>query len=307
MSELTDKELIDELKKRFDQNKKALAEVQHLNEELKEVNKKLEDSEALKSHFLSNITNEIINPFSSILGLAKNIMSLKKADWKKVQSMVSMIYHEAFNLDFQLRNIFVAAKIEAGEIYPEVLNVDIRQTIKSVIDAFKYELDKKELTVDYKFDIEPVRGDIYYFKTDPEKIKLIITNHLSNAIKYSHKGGNIYIHVWEENENLHVSVKDEGEGISKENQRIIFDRFKKLDSGIDSIHRGHGLGLSINKGLLDLLDGDIDIATEEGKGSKFTITIPEAKSNISGFAFDDNEMFFGKDAPEEGESEEETF
>ncbi|MFP4048152.1 MAG: hypothetical protein ACLFT4_10400, partial [Bacteroidales bacterium] len=102
--ELTDQELINELKKRFEQNKRSLQEVKQLNDQLKRVNKKLEDSEALKSHFISNITNEIINPFSSIIGLARNIMSLGKADWKQVKSMVSMIYYEAFNLNFQLRN-----------------------------------------------------------------------------------------------------------------------------------------------------------------------------------------------------------
>ncbi|HRW63836.1 MAG TPA: hypothetical protein P5132_10120, partial [Bacteroidales bacterium] len=102
MSELTDKELIDELKKRFELNKRALEEVQELNEELKKANNKLEESEALKSHFISNITNEIINPFASILALSKNILSVEKENWKKVISMVSLIYSEAFNLDFQL-------------------------------------------------------------------------------------------------------------------------------------------------------------------------------------------------------------
>lgn len=306
MNELTDKELINELKKRFEQNKKALDEVQQLNEELKRVNKKLEDSEALKSHFISNITNEIINPFSSILGLAKNIMSLEKADWNKVKSMVSMIYYEAFNLDFQLRNIFVAAKIEAGEIYPETINVNVKHLLESVIDTFKYELKKKNLSVDFQFDIEPQKGGVYYFKTDPEKLKLIVSNHLSNAIKYSFEKNKIYLKAWESDEKLHISVKDFGTGISKENQKIIFDRFKKLDSGIDSIHRGHGLGLSINKALVDLLDGEIDIETKEAKGSEFTISIPQLKSDISGFAFDDNEMYFGKDDMFE-EGQEETF
>jgi signal transduction histidine kinase len=306
MNELTDKELINELKKRFEQNKKALDEVQQLNEELTRVNKKLEDSEALKSHFISNITNEIINPFSSILGLAKNIMSLEKADWNKVKSMVSMIYYEAFNLDFQLRNIFVAAKIEAGEIYPETINVNVKHLLESVIDTFKYELKKKNLSVDFQFDIEPQKGGVYYFKTDPEKLKLIVSNHLSNAIKYSFEKNKIYLKAWESDEKLHISVKDFGTGISKENQKIIFDRFKKLDSGIDSIHRGHGLGLSINKALVDLLDGEIDIETKEAKGSEFTISIPQLKSDISGFAFDDNEMYFGKDDMFE-EGQEETF
>jgi len=304
MSELTDQELMDELKKRFDQNKKSLEEVQKLYDELKEVNKKLEDSEALKSHFISNITNEIINPFSSIMGLARNIMSLEQPNWDQVRSMVSLIYYEAFNLDFQLRNIFVAAKLEAGEIFPEVLNVDVKKLLESVIDSFKYELDKKKMKVEFNFDLTPNKADVYYFKTDPEKVKLIISNLLSNAIKYSYENSNIVLSAWESDEKLFISVKDFGTGISKENQETIFDRFRKLDSGINSVYRGHGLGLSINKALIDLLDGHIDIQTEKEKGSEFIISIPEMQNNISGFAFDDNEMFFGKeDFIQEGDDE----
>ncbi|MFO7842861.1 MAG: hypothetical protein R6V16_03550, partial [Bacteroidales bacterium] len=152
MSELTDQELIEELRKRFDQNKKALKEVQELNDELQKVNKKLEESEALKSHFISNITNEIINPFASILALSKNILSVEKENWKKVFSMVSLIYSEAFNLDFQLRNIFVAAKIEAGEIFPEILNVDVKQLMDSVVDSFKYQSKKKKIDIQLQFE-----------------------------------------------------------------------------------------------------------------------------------------------------------
>lgn len=304
MSELTDQELMDELKKRFDQNKKSLEEVQKLYDELKEVNKKLEDSEALKSHFISNITNEIINPFSSIMGLARNIMSLEQPNWDQVRSMVSLIYYEAFNLDFQLRNIFVAAKLEAGEIYPEVLNVDVKKLLESVIDSFKYELDKKKMKVEFNFDLTPNKADVYYFKTDPEKVKLIISNLLSNAVKYSYENSNIVLSAWESDGKLFISVKDFGTGISKENQETIFDRFRKLDSGINSVYRGHGLGLSINKALIDLLNGHIDIQTEKEKGSEFIISIPEMQNNISGFAFDDNEMFFGKeDFIQEGDDE----
>ncbi|MBS3771372.1 MAG: HAMP domain-containing histidine kinase, partial [Bacteroidales bacterium] len=251
-----------------------------------------------------NITNEIINPFSSIMGLAKNIMSLEEPDWKQVKSMVSMIYYEAFNLDFQLRNIFVAARLEAGEIYPEVLNVDVRKLLESVIDAFKYELDKKNMKVEFNCNVKPSKGVVYYFKTDPEKVKLIISNLLSNAVKYSYEDSNVVVKTWESDEKLFISVKDYGTGISKENQEIIFDRFKKLDSGINSVYRGHGLGLSINKALIDLLNGDINIQTEKGKGSEFIISIPEMQNNISGFAFDDNETFFGKeDFIQEGDDE----
>ena len=292
MSDLADKELIEELKKRFENNKQTLKEVQELNEELKKVNRKLEDSEALKSHFISNITNEIINPFASILALSKNILSVEKENWKKVISMVSLIYSEAFNLDFQLRNIFVAAKLEAGEIFPEILNVDVKHLIESVIESFKYECKKKKLKINFEFNIEVEHGKPFFFKTDPEKLRLTLSNLLSNAVKFSYEEKTIDIITSKEENSIVITVKDNGSGISIENQKIIFDRFKRLDSGINSIHRGHGLGLSINKALLDLLNGSIDIQSEIGQGASFTISIPENDSQVSGFAFDGNELFF---------------
>jgi len=295
MSDFTDKELIDELKKRFEQNKEALKEVQDLNEELRKVNQKLEESESLKSHFISNITNEIINPFSSILALSKNILSVEKENWKKVISMVSLIYSEAFNLDFQLRNIFVAAKLEAGEILPEILNVDIKQLIDSLIESFKYDTKKKKININFNFNISNENDIPYFFKTDPEKLKLILSNLLSNAVKFSKNESEIIINTALENNNLIISVQDYGVGITLENQKIIFDRFKRLDSGINSLHRGHGLGLSINKALLDLLDGNININSTLNEGACFTITIPENESQVSGFAFDGNELFFDED------------
>ncbi len=306
MSDLTDQELMEELKKRFDQNKESLAEVQKLNEELKEVNKKLEESESLKSHFISNITNEIINPFSSIQGLAESIMAMKEPDWEKVQSLVSMIYYEAFHLDYQLRNIFVAARLEAGEIYPETVHVDVKKLLQSVVDNFHYEKKKKHLQVIYRFDIDSTEQEPFYFKTDPEKLKLIISNLMSNAIKFSYDGGSILLRCWMEKKQLHIMVKDYGTGISKENQEVIFDRFRKLDSGINSIYRGHGLGLSVNKALIDVLNGDIDFKTREGAGSSFTVRVSEVDSESDDVAYDDNEMFFGDQDPSET-GEEETF
>ena len=295
MSELTDHELIEELMKRFNKTKQALSEVQQLNKELKAVNKKLGESESLKSHFISNITNEIINPFASILALSKNITEVEHSGWDEVKKMVTLIYSEAFNLDFQLRNIFVAAKLEAGEIFPEILRVDVKYLLESLIESFQYEYDKKNLKVKFDFDIDADSKKSFQFKTDAEKLKLIVANLLFNAIKFSNENSEIVIKVWIDNKNLRISVKDFGIGISQENQTIIFDRFKRLDSGINSLNRGHGLGLSINKALIDLFDGDIDIKSELGKGANFTISIPESDVETTGFAMDGNELFFDDD------------
>jgi signal transduction histidine kinase len=292
---LSDKELIEELQKRFDENKKTIQEFKDLTEELKLVNKKLEESENLKSHFISNITNEIINPFTSILGLSRSILQVKKENWKRVISMVAMIHSEAFNLDFQLRNIFLAAKIEAGEIYPEILNVDLKGIIKSVIDSFRSEAKKKNITFDFSFDIQPVKGDTVYFKTDPEKIKLCFANLISNAIKFSNEDSKVIMRVWKEDEKMFFKIQDFGTGISAANQKIIFDRFKRIDSGINSLNRGHGLGLSINKAVLDLLEGKIEVVSKENKGTTFTLSLPEAKKDIAGFSTEGNEFMFDED------------
>jgi len=295
MSKHTDQELIEELQKRFEENAKTIQELKDLTEELKIVNKKLEESEALKSHFISNITNEIINPFTSILGLSRNILAVKKENWKKVISMVALIHSEAFNLDFQLRNIFLAAKIEAGEIYPEILNVDLKNLVKSIIDAFRIESKKKNINMEFQFEIKPDKGNIFFFKTDPEKIKLALANLISNAIKFSYDDNKIIIRLWKTGDIVHMMVQDFGTGISEANQKIIFDRFKRLDSGINSLNRGHGLGLSINKAVIDLLQGKIDIKSEINKGAAFTLSIPEAKTNIAGFSADGNEFLFDEE------------
>jgi signal transduction histidine kinase len=295
---LTDEELLEELKSRFREKKESLDELQRLMDQLKDVNRKLAESEQLKSHFISNITNEIINPFTSILGLSRNIMSMKDKNWDKVLSMAKLIHSEAFSLDFQLKNIFAAAEIEAGETVPQVVNVDVSLLIKNVIEAFSFEAEKKEIKVTFNDRITVDKGSTFTFCTDPEKLQIMLSNLLDNAIKFSSAASKIEIKAWLKNDVLNISVRDHGIGISEENKKIIFDRFKRLDSGINSLNRGHGLGLSINKAFLDLLNGNIEVKSQLKRGSVFTIMIPESKSEdkIQDFAADGSETFFGGDS-----------
>jgi len=295
MSNLSDRQLLKELRQRLDESNKAKTELQDLSKDYQEVSRKLNESESLKSHFISNITNEIVNPFTSILGLSKAILSVEKNDWKKVVSMVALIHSEAFNLDFQLKNIFVAAKIEAGEIAPNITKVNIKSLIQNVIDAFNIVSRKMGISIDLQYDIEYGFGKNLYFKSDSEKLKLILSNLINNALKYSYKDSKVIIRVTIEDDILQIFVQDFGTGISEKNQKVIFERFKRLDSGINSINRGHGLGLSITKSLLDVLDGNINIESKKGEGSTFSISIPEAKNMIEGFSGEGNDIFFDDD------------
>lgn len=279
MNNLSDKQLLKELKARIDERKGLEDKLDALNKEYQMVCKRLKESEALKGHFISNVTNEIVNPFTSIIGLSKSILTVEKQDWKKVVSMVALIHNEAFNLDFQLKNIFAAAKIEAGEMSsPNITKVNIRTLVQSVIDSFIVVARKMNIDIELDYRIEfGLDGKNFYFKTDSEKLKHILNNILNNAIKYSYKDSKVVVKVWVEDDDLAISVQDFGTGISEKNQNIIFERFKRLETSINSINQGHGLGLSIAKALITVLDGQIDVVSQKGEGTTFTITIPESE------------------------------
>lgn len=291
MDSLSDKQLLRELRVRLEERKSFEEKYNVLFNEYQLLGKRLKESEALKSHFISNITNEIVNPFSSIIGLSKSILSVEKQDWKKIVSMVALIHSEAFNLDFQLKNIFTAAKIEAGEVQPNISKVNIRSLVQTVIDSFTVVARKMGIEIELDYKIEFGFGKNFYYKTDSEKLKQILTNIVNNAVKYSYKDSKVIVTLWVEDDILNISVQDFGTGISDKNQKIIFERFKRLDTGINSINQGHGLGLSITKSLLDLLNGTINIKSKKGEGTTFTISLPESSAVVNDFTDDDGGFF----------------
>lgn len=303
MNKISDDQLLEELKNRMRQKEEALRKLRETTKELKKVNEKLAYSEAMKSNFISNITNEIVNPFTSILGLSKSILKLSKSDWERLQSMVKMIYSEAFNLDFQLKNIFMAAEIEAGEVHVNNLKIDINDIIETVIDSFEENATKKEITITYHSQIDANTREGFNFISDPQKLQLILTNLLDNAIKFSSAANEVVIRAaLIENRNLQISVQDYGAGISEENKVIIYDRFRKGDPGISTPNRGHGLGLSIIKALVDLFNGSIHLRTQLHQGSTFTIVLPEGEEDKDEFSTMGNDVFFN-----ENEETDETF
>jgi signal transduction histidine kinase len=271
--------------------KTYLDEVKKLEHDLVAVNKKLQDAEALKSHFVSNICNEIVNPFTSVLALSDNILKVDKENWKSVISMVALIHTEVFHLDFQLKNIFAAAKLEAGELTPEVSTIDINNLVQNVIASFKYDARHKNMKIEHVTE-DTTNGEHLLFKSDSEKVNLIISNLISNAIKFSNENSKIQVRTARAFDKLIIEVQDYGQGISNENENIIFDRFKRADSGINSLNRGHGLGLSINKAMLDILDGTISFTSKLNEGATFIVHIPESTEDSTGLSSDAGELFF---------------
>lgn len=301
---LTDDEILHELKERFLEKDKALADYQKMVDELGRVNQKLHDSERLKSQFLSNIRNEINNPFASIMGLARQMAGLvdATADTANVQSVAQLIFAEAFDLNFQLKNIFAAADSEAGEMAVCGSKVCLAEFIQEVLDEFQ------SMSAQYRVQMELFTDqdtEQQFFLTDAAKLQLIVGNLISNAIKFSREDHhaqdekNIRLSYRYENGQLKITVKDEGIGIDSAHQQKIFDSFSQLQDGMTKTYRGHGLGLSVVKAMLDLLEGKIEVSSQSSEGSTFIITIPELSEEQSEytssagneFLFEDGEIF----------------
>lgn len=297
MHNYTNDDLFAELKFRFDLNRSALSELQIVSRELESLNRKLQASEAMKGHFLSNIRNEINNPLTSISGLARHLMT-GRCELKQVSEIAGMIYSEAFDLDFQLRNIFVAAELEAGEAQPEFCNVEMESLLKNTVELLARHLAVKQINV-----LESVTSytTAPHFVSDAQMLQLMLINLLMNAIEFSPVGGTVRVDLEISPVGLQISVADNGSGIDPADQKKIFDRFVQMESGTTKNHRGHGLGLSIIRALVELLGGEVTVVSARGAGARFSLSIPDPQlaASLSLHASDGNFFLFSADDSDE--------
>lgn len=271
---VTDEVLIEELSNRFAQSRKAFSDLSVVNRKLIEMNERLERSESLKSNFLSNIRNEINNPLNAIMGLAGQLAIIGAGN-EEITALSSLIGAEANTLDFQLRNIFMAAELEAGEVSPRCVKVHIATAMRDMVDSFQHSAAKKNVTLHLALS-KSEAPDMTVI--DYEKLQIIVSNLIANAIEYSFDSGAVEVSVSINGSGvLSISVQDQGVGIAPEDQQRIFDRFVQLETGTTRSHLGHGLGLSITKALIDLMQGSISLISKQGVGTIFTVVIPPAQ------------------------------
>jgi len=291
MKDIADDVLLAELKRRFELNQKMMNEQSELVSQLERINRRLLESEKTQSAFLSNIRNEINNPLTAILGLSGDMIVTHNTD--QLRRSASLIFTESFQLGLQMQNIFIAAELEAGQSQPYVMNVQIRNLVELTLENYRHLTVRKNLSVQLKSDL--TSEDV--FATDPEKIKVVLSNLMMNAVEYSCQDGKILVTVDRHEQDLFISVRDNGEGIPEDKIGRIFDRFVQLNSGSTKPHPGHGLGLSVVRSLVEFLNGHVDVSSQVGKGSNFVITIPEsdASNSLGGLSADGNEFMFDSD------------
>lgn len=266
------------------ENTELRKQIESLNDTIEMLNKKLADSEALKGNFISNVMNEVYNPFSSIITLSDNILSLKDNQMEEAKKMAEYIYLESSKLDFHLQNIFTAATIEAGLEVLELRQLDMAKLHDEVIEKLKINIKSKNINIIYNQHIN--KSDTII--GDSNKIKLILINLLSNSIKNCTEKGNIICNYEHDKQKLKIDIVDDGPGISDKDLETIFNRFEKISNNINSVTGGAGLGLSVVKALIELMDGEIKISNKPS--TKVEVIIPTDQEDAN-FGLSDDGLF----------------
>lgn len=255
--------------------KLAANDTQKLNDKLEIALKKAEDASLAKTRFLNNMSHDIRTPMNAILGYAQLMVNeLKGKNLPEISEYLKKLQQSGNLLLSIINNVLDMAQIESGrmeidENYGRI--EDIRQTL---FEIFGDEAKKKNLVLQYTINVEHEN-----ILTDTTKVKEIFVNILSNAIKYTSSGGSVKVSVDElpcdEDGYMMVRtrVSDTGIGMSQEYLTNIFEAFTREQNTTKSKIAGTGLGMSIVKKYVDLLGGTINVESELGKGSTFTVTL----------------------------------
>lgn len=221
-----------------------------------------------KADFVSNVSHEIRTPLALISMFAETLeMGRAKSDEKK-QEYYSIISKETQRLSGIVNKILSFSQMEAGKkvLRPEPL--DFRKLLSDVLATYDFHLKSKG----FEYQVEP--GNPIRVYTDKEAVTEIIINLIDNAIKYSSDKKRLEFSL-DENQNMGwLAIRDYGVGISKADQKHIFDKFYRVSSGNLAKSQGTGLGLSLVKQLIEQLKGEISVSSELGRGSTFTISFP---------------------------------
>lgn len=255
--------------------KLAANDTQKLNEKLEIALKKAEDVSLAKTSFLNNMSHDIRTPMNVILGYAQLMENeLNGKDIPEALEHLEKLQQSGNLLLSIINNVLDMARIESGRMEIDENYCRIEDVWKSLFAVFDEKARKKNISLHYTMNVEHE-----HVLTDVTKVKEILVNILSNAIKYTPAGGSVMVYVDELpcDESgymiVRIRISDTGIGMSRDYLTKIFEAFTREKNTTKSKIAGTGLGMSIVKNYVDLLGGTIDVESELGKGSTFTVTL----------------------------------
>ena len=250
--------LEDRVKERTEEIEMALTQVE-------EARKKAEAANKSKSHFLANMSHEIRTPMNAILGYTD--LLFKEIKDPKLKGFVVTIKNSGQSLLTLINDILDLSKVEAGKIDLQLRSIKIERLFKGIIDQFTDIAARKNISL--SFEVDDSIPEL--LEVDDHRIGQILNNLIGNAVKFINKGQIKICLSHYSDKKFTFYVQDEGPGIPRNKLEQIFEDFEQIDNV--NIDKGTGLGLAITKRLVELMDGEIRVESEVGKGSKFIVTL----------------------------------
>jgi signal transduction histidine kinase len=242
------------------------------NRELEEANKKLKELDQLKSDFISIVSHELRTPLTSIKAFAELIIMKPGMAMDRQQKLLGVINSETDRLARLINDILDLTKIEAGKLSWHITELSIDEVIRNSIASMQSLADNKSILV--SIQIEPRLPALV---GDRDRLVQVLTNVLSNSIKFTPQGGKIEVaarFVQTPRPQIVVSVSDTGVGIPEEDLELIFEKFQRSGDVLTNNTEGTGLGLTISRQIVEYHGGRIWVESTLGKGSTFTFTLP---------------------------------
>lgn len=248
----------------------------------------MEKALELQEEIFANISHELKTPLNVIFAtgqLLNMYCNSGSLDERKdsIIKYIDLIKQNSYRLSKLINNIVDISKIKAGFFEVNLSNNNIVEVVEEIVMSVTNFTEIKGLNIIFDTDTEEK-----IIACDPEKIERIVLNLISNAIKFSEVGGEIFIDIKTKDEFVEISVKDNGIGIEANHLDMIFDRFKQVDKSLSRNAEGTGIGLSLVKSIVELHGGRIYIESEFGEGSKFTVVLPTIKVMQENMLFSSN-------------------
>lgn len=246
----------------------------HLEEhhrELELANERLREIDHLKSMFMASMSHELRTPLNSIIGFTGILlMDMAGAVNEEQRKQLSMVKSSAKHLLHLINEILDISKIEAGRIELEPVELEARELVEEVANSIAPLAAKKNLALTVE------ATEAIWLRADRRRLKQVLLNLVGNAIKFTETGG-VTIRARREAGRAAIEIIDTGPGIRAEELPLLFQPFRQIDMSMTKKHEGTGLGLYLCRKIMTLLGGVIEIESEIGRGSRFTIALPLAE------------------------------
>ncbi|MEE1353681.1 MAG: HAMP domain-containing sensor histidine kinase [Acutalibacteraceae bacterium] len=228
--------------------------------------KELNSMEMLRSDLIANISHEVKTPLSSILNYGTLLQQKDLSEEKRLE-YAKAITEQTRRLSSLVSGILRLNRLENQNIYPNRQEYDLSEQLIECLLSFEDSWEQKSITIVNEID------DDVKVNADPELLGLIWNNLFSNAVKYCNEGGTIRVRLKEQDDQVTVTVQDDGIGMTQETVNHIFDKFYQGDTSHAS--EGNGLGMSMVREILNIVGGDIAISSTLREGSQFVVTVPQ--------------------------------